>query len=546
MAPPFSVTVAIGAEGGQPTILRVTFPRHTKWRSVEAGRLVTLLRRADKLNFAAFRKAHLRSILGPLGPFEPVYHHVVAGERLEVCSGDAPRQDWVNVHLWGHLTTPESSLRGLRIISASLGDDHAAVLSDTGFVFTFGANDFGQLGTGDDETRRSSALPVSLLADTPIAEVACGPKYTTAVSRARELFTWGRNQPSNAPTRFHSSWANGFGATPCGTCVEMVACGEEHMGVVSTDGLVWLWGYNEHGQLGTQDPRALSGFQKPSQPLRMNGVVLTGARLLACGRAHTVVVAEDDAIYGCGSNSSGQLGMPARSERHGVVRMAADFSRSTARVHAAGQSTIIVREDGHAVLIGCLEGGGAISVSLGDALPVGGDNGDGSLRQVDDLVLRRLPIPHVVSRVALGASHMLYTDDKGQVHGAGYDRYGQASGEPQQEKAFVHPSQPLPLNPSLYRWEAIRCMCVGGGSSMLVTVSNSSPPSLSHLCLNVLLDGCDETNCLVLLAVAVSTSLTALARKCVHLIDRSPTLTENVDPQLLAEARTLLQSEHIS
>jgi alpha-tubulin suppressor-like RCC1 family protein len=65
------------------------------------------------------------------------------------------------VYVWGYgdpeLTTPGrvgGALLSERAVAVSAGDFHTAVLTAAGSVYTFGGGDSGQLGHGDNNTRR--------------------------------------------------------------------------------------------------------------------------------------------------------------------------------------------------------------------------------------------------------------------------------------------------------------------------------------------------------------------------------------------------------
>ena len=79
-----------------------------------------------------------------------------------------------------------------------------------------------------------------------------------------------------------------------------VACGEAHTVIIATDGTLWAWGNNEHGQCGNS-PRTVP------HPALMNGNV-EGAENVVCGASHTMVW-NKDVLWACGRNSAGQLGL---------------------------------------------------------------------------------------------------------------------------------------------------------------------------------------------------------------------------------------------
>ena len=100
------------------------------------------------------------------------------------------------------------------------------------------------------------------------SEVACGARCTGILDAAAgELWTFGMHQPANRPTKFHTSWANGGGKTQCGLDGFQVSFGLMHCLLLTRQGEVWSWGYNDSLQLGWADavgsPVLRTGFQKP-------------------------------------------------------------------------------------------------------------------------------------------------------------------------------------------------------------------------------------------------------------------------------------------
>ena len=62
------------------------------------------------------------------------------------------------------------------------------LFTETGLVYSWGANDLGQLGTG---TVKPLDRPTLVKIEEKIAFVACGTKHTMAISEVGNLYTWG-------------------------------------------------------------------------------------------------------------------------------------------------------------------------------------------------------------------------------------------------------------------------------------------------------------------------------------------------------------------
>jgi TPR repeat protein len=84
-----------------------------------------------------------------------------------------------------------------KIVSLSLGSDHSSAISSTGRVFTWGANDEGQLG---DNSTTNKSIPTeitskfNLSSNDKIVSLSLGGSHTSAISSTGRVFTWGANE----------------------------------------------------------------------------------------------------------------------------------------------------------------------------------------------------------------------------------------------------------------------------------------------------------------------------------------------------------------
>jgi alpha-tubulin suppressor-like RCC1 family protein len=117
-----------------------------------------------------------------------------------------------------------------------------------------------------------------------------------------------------------------------GNMVSVAANSNQSLGLGS-DGTVWAWGYNGHGQLG-ENPNAISHRTTPVQVAGLSSVVA-----IAEGQDHSLALTQDGRVWAWGRNNYGQLGdgttqnhyIPARiSGLSGVTAIAAGFSHSLA------------------------------------------------------------------------------------------------------------------------------------------------------------------------------------------------------------------------
>ena len=84
-----------------------------------------------------------------------------------------------------------AGLEGKRVVQASIGGSHVALLTDDGEVFCYGEGDSGQLGLGATARRVDRPTRVTAALDSvSVVHVACGAHHTAAVTSSGSLVTW--------------------------------------------------------------------------------------------------------------------------------------------------------------------------------------------------------------------------------------------------------------------------------------------------------------------------------------------------------------------
>ena len=213
--------------------------------------------------------------------------------------------------------TPQNvvGLNGKNVVDVSCGINHSAAVTESGQVYTWGKNNYGQLGLGDDVDGESMMIFPELvegLKGVKITSVSCGHFHTAALSDDGHVFTWG----------WGGSWMNGAGAlgqgdkksrsepqlvealVDDGVVVKEIDCGKAHMLARSEDGTVWSWGKGEYGRLGN------GGSSDQLLPEPVDLLLDIGAcTQLACGSSFSLALMEDGKIFAWGRNEQGQLGI---------------------------------------------------------------------------------------------------------------------------------------------------------------------------------------------------------------------------------------------
>jgi alpha-tubulin suppressor-like RCC1 family protein len=198
---------------------------------------------------------------------------------------------------------------GVVIASIATGAYQSLALSTAGQIYAWGQNTYGQLGTGTT-TNSDVPLPVALPGGIPVA-LAGGDKDSFAVTQSGAVFAWGDNtygQLGNGT--FTASDTPALVSLPSGVKVQQVESGgqsptaEPQSGLYAlalTDtGQVYAWGSNAIGQLG-DDSTTTSNV--PVLSLVPSGVTIVQ---IGAGSNYAHALTNTGSIYYWGTQARGK------------------------------------------------------------------------------------------------------------------------------------------------------------------------------------------------------------------------------------------------
>ena len=184
------------------------------------------------------------------------------------------------------------------------GNLHVLALKSDGTLWAWGFGADGRLGLGDDTSDR--LVPTQVGAADDWAYVAAGLRYSFAVKSDGTLWAWGPNNEGqlgtgDTETRFvptqvgsDSDWRVVDGG---GTYQSAFAA------ALKTDGSLWTWGGNNHGQLGQGDKVDRLLPLQVGDDADWAGICLSDADVEA--------FKDDGTLWVWGSNEVGQIGLGA-------------------------------------------------------------------------------------------------------------------------------------------------------------------------------------------------------------------------------------------
>jgi alpha-tubulin suppressor-like RCC1 family protein len=258
---------------------------------------------------------------------------VAAGDRYSCALlGDGGRVVCWGADDRGQLGTGQagaSALPGDRVDGSgswhalTAGTAHSCAIDDDDTAWCWGDNTYEQVASGAGGSAASPEEPLGLL-DCPIA-IAAGGRHTAAVLDDGTVITWGEadapalGRGSAAPSQPASIVVGAFEAAS-------VASGAEHSCGVGIDRGVRCWGVASDGRLGVDGDR--------DQPAEVG----LDADLVRAGGRHTCALDRGDLVC-WGANDSGQLGSDGGSGTEPRPVTGAWLAVATGAAHTCAIST---------------------------------------------------------------------------------------------------------------------------------------------------------------------------------------------------------------
>ena len=434
------------------------------------------------------------------------------------------------------LTGTNFILKSKKIMQTVNGNGYSLALSADGTVYTWGRNEYGQLGNG--VTATNSPVPVAVkTAGTPmegktIVQISAKVWYALALASDGTVYSWGFNswgQLGNGTSGTANNASAPVAVKTAGTPMEgktivQVAAGATHSLALATDGTIYAWGKNEYGQLGndstTNSPVPVA--------VKTAGTPMDGKTIIQihAGYEHSLALASDGTVYAWGRNNSGQLGKNDATDTHipaAVQTLGTPMAGKVIVQLAAGNSqSMALASDGTVYTWGWNQYGQlGNGTTTNSRIPVA-------------VVTTGTPLAgKTISQIAAGNAHALAMTDDGTVYTWGWNQYGQlgnnstinsslpvivkTTGTPLAGKMITQiasggspNSLVLANDGTMYTWGwgqygQLGDSTIGTDAKVPVAVSTTPPSALAPSAPKVTFDGIEATN----VTIVNSTTITA-------------------------------------
>ncbi|MFA6867602.1 MAG: hypothetical protein WCR54_08845, partial [Clostridia bacterium] len=199
------------------------------------------------------------------------------------------------------------NLTGVKFTKATGGLYSITALNEDGEYFYWGQNSNGQYGNGSSLVLEPKPIETSV----EYVKVLSGLDYTIALSTEGYIYTWGSNYYGQLGDGTTTNRTEPYRITS-GRFID-ISAGYYSSAAINADGDIYTWGRNNSGQLGN------GTLNNKSIPTKVNGSIKF--QKVSCGEQHTLALSYEGDIYSWGRNDEGQLGNNSLSMEKSPIKI---------------------------------------------------------------------------------------------------------------------------------------------------------------------------------------------------------------------------------
>ncbi len=218
----------------------------------------------------------------------------------------------------------------------SFGAIHSVGLTESGDVYAWGANDFGQLGLNDNAPR---STPTQLSLGGNAVSISTGLYSTFILLGDGSVLAAGRNNNGQLGIGTSTSMENTL-QTVSISSVYKIAAGTDHTLFIKNDNTLWGSGSYSYGKITNGTTTGLT-----TTPLQIG--VDTDWENVSCGLFHSLGTKSSNTLFAWGKNNNAQIQTPAQT-----MSNMASISNNINQATAGAGSTILLKNDGSLYAMG--------------------------------------------------------------------------------------------------------------------------------------------------------------------------------------------------
>lgn len=208
-----------------------------------------------------------------------------------------------------------SGITGITAIAGG-GNYSLALKSDgiTTTVWTWGSNEFGQLGDGANKNNSNTPVQVSGLDE--VIAIDGGWGHGLALKSNGTVRTWGRNNGGQLGDGTYDNKNTPVQVSNI-TGITAIASGGNHSLALKSDGIVWTWGYGKEGQIGNGTDTSKN---TPVQAINLSDIITIAGNIghpsPSQSSGHSIALKANGTVWTWGINNYGQLGDGTNKNRN--------------------------------------------------------------------------------------------------------------------------------------------------------------------------------------------------------------------------------------
>lgn len=199
-------------------------------------------------------------------------------------------------------------------VSISFNNTHSSLLTKDGKVYTWGANNFNQIGHNTNDVYQ----PTVVAGLPKIVMISSGLRHHLTLAEDGSVYAFGYNSDgqlgstiadkgNNAPVKVDFSQAQNIGK------IIQVSAGSNASYVLDDKGQVWAWGKNQFGNLGQgttcESKNGCTDFNPT--PVKVKGLDDVKIVEISAGGDHVLALSDKGQVWAWGENRTSQIGFNA-------------------------------------------------------------------------------------------------------------------------------------------------------------------------------------------------------------------------------------------
>ena len=290
---------------------------------------------------------------------------------------------------------PQNVPFNIGIKNISCGFEFTICLDQIGKLWSFGSNEFGQLGIGNKEKYYKEPQLINDISN--VASISCGGEHTLCLTLQSELWSFGRNHYGQLvlENKLQNAY---FPQRTKQQNITLISAGFWFSVFQSLQGIVYVVGNNGHGQLGTGNKK------RYDKPIGVPG--LPKIKSFSAGGNHVMYLDVEGRLYGVGYNEYGQLGIGTNQSRS-TVQLIEDIPKIK-EVSCGYRHTMCIDEENNIWTFGH-NGGGRLGI--------------GNLINQNKPI--QIPIDYKIQKISFGLGHQsIIMDINNNIYSFGRNKYG--------------------------------------------------------------------------------------------------------------------------